>query len=105
MRRIRHYLCAGFLLTGLSLSAEAAAAPKAHAITLGKWVSVQWLGGGYESKAVVLKIRPLYVDGRMKEFIVGATHDLTDRLVLGRRGLPLHDSLACGSGGRWAGGP
>jgi hypothetical protein len=90
------------LVAAVWLTAVAAAASKPHAITIGKWMSVPWLTGADENKAVALKVRPLYVDGRMKEYIVGGTHEVTDRLFVVRRAFRVNDSLPEDSGGlRW----
>jgi hypothetical protein len=62
------------LFAGLLLWASAAAAvPKPHVITFGKWTPVKWLVGPAESKPLDLKIRGLYVDTRLKEYTMGAT--------------------------------
>jgi len=83
------------LAATLCLSASAMAAPKVHVITFGKWISVPWQPGtGAENeKAINLKIRPLIVDGRVKEFVTGAPHDMTDRLFAVRRVFRVNDSL------------
>lgn len=70
-----------------------AAAPKQHTISLGKSTTVKWLVGDDEAKAIDLKIRPLVVDGRVKEFIVGAIHDVTERTFVAQRVYRLNDSL------------
>lgn len=90
------------LATAVCLTAVAAAAPKPHAITMGKWISVQWFTGAEENKPLNLRVRPLFVDGRVKEYIVGATHDVTDRLFVVRRVFRVNDSLPDDSGAsRW----
>jgi hypothetical protein len=60
---------------------------------LGKWTSVQWFPGGADDKPLTLKIRALVVDGRVKEFVLGAPHEVTDRLFVVRRMFRVHDSL------------
>ena len=55
-----------------------------------------------------LKIRALLVDGVLREWTTGESHDVTDRSFVVRRGLRLNDTLpgdktgasGCGSGGR-----
>ena len=69
------------------------AAPKPHVVVLGKWTSVKWQAGDDEGKPVDVKIRPLYVDGRTKEFTLGPTHDVTDRAFVVQRMFRLNDSL------------
>jgi hypothetical protein len=72
-----------------------AAPAKVHVITLGKWTTVQWLldTGSDEGKPLTLKVRPLLLDARVKEFTLGPAHDITDRLFVIRRAFRLNDSL------------
>lgn len=70
------------------------AVSKPHVVTFGKWTSVQWLpDGNAGSKPLTLKVRPLLVDMRIKEFILGPAHDVTDRLFVVRRAFRVNDSL------------
>lgn len=86
----------------LLVTAAVAAAPKVHVITFGKWMSVQWLAGDEGSKPVTLKVRPLLVDGRVKEYVLGSSHEVTDRLFVIRRVFRVNDSLPDDSGpSRW----
>jgi|SRR6266850_3214819 len=71
---------------------EAAAIPKTHVITFGKWMSVKW-PDATGKKLLDLKVRPLYVDARLKEYTTGLTHDLTDRLFAVRRVFRVNDAL------------
>jgi len=79
------------------------AAAKAHVLTFGKWTTVQWLPGtGMEGeKPLTLKIRALLVDGVIKEFVLGAPHEVTDRLFVARRMFRVNDSLPEDGGTRW----
>src|SRR5271166_5448484 len=83
------------------------ATSKPHVITFGKWTTVQWMPGipadakdrnsddkDKEELAVAapsralplaLKVRPLLVDARVKEFTLGQAHEVTDRLFVVRR--------------------
>src|SRR5277367_3640605 len=72
-----------------------AAATKAHLITFGKWTTVQCFPntGAEDDKPLTLKIRPLLVDARVKEFTLGPAHDVTDRLFVVRRAFRVNDSL------------
>lgn len=89
------------LLLAISLTDLAAAATKVHVIALGKWMAVQWAGGGAEGNPVTLKIRPLVVDGRVKEYVLGVPHEVTDRLFVVRRVFRVNDSLPEDSAPRW----
>src|SRR5579864_2445383 len=83
-------------------NASAAVGPKIHVITFGKWTSVQWSTGlGVDDKAMTIKIRALIIDGRVKEFALGAPHDVTERLFVLRRAFRVNDSLPEDSGPRW----
>ena len=81
------------LLTAVLVGGVAEAAPKSHVIVWGKWTSVQWLPGTGENKPVMLKVRPLLVDGRVKEYILGSPHEITERLFAVRRMFRVNDSL------------
>ncbi len=68
---------------------------KAHVVTFGKWSSVQWNTGtgSANEKPITLKVRPLLVDGNVKEFTLGTAHDVTDRLFIVRRAFRVNDTL------------
>ena len=84
---------AACILLAVLSATPALAAPKSHGITFGKWTPVKWFVGPDENKAFDLRVRALYVDGRAKEFTLGAPHDITDRLFVVRRAFRLNDSL------------
>lgn len=48
-----------------------------------------------------IKIRALLVDGAPKEFVLGAPHEVTDRLFVVRRAFRVNDSLPEDSAPRW----
>ena len=52
--------------------------------------------------AVTLKVRPLTVDGRQKEWTTGDAHDVTDRSFTIRRALRLNDALPGDAAPRWS---
>jgi hypothetical protein len=90
------------LLCGALLAARAEAATKVHVITFGKWMAVQWSSGtGAEEKPLTLKIRPLLVDGRVKEYTLGPAHEVTDRLFVVRRVFRINDGLPEDAVPRW----
>ena len=88
------------LLLGTLLTEFASGTAKVHVIAWGKWIAVQWAGGA-EGKSAAMKIRPLIVDGRVKEFVLGAPHEVTDRLFVVRRVFRVNDSLPEDSAPRW----
>jgi hypothetical protein len=75
----------------------AIAATKPHVIAFGKWTTVQWFPesntGAEDDKPLTLKVRPLLVDAKIKEFTLGPAHDVTDRLFVVRRAFRVNDSL------------
>ena len=71
---------------------ECAAVTKPHVITFGKWLSAKWPNASGQ-KLLDLKVRPLFVDTRLKEYTAGAPHELTDRLFVVRRALRVNDAL------------
>lgn len=100
MRGKIHAWIVGCILCVLSLSLVAGAAAKVHVISFGKWTAVTW-STGTEGKPVTIKIRALLVDGRIKEYVLGAPHEVTDRLFVVRRMFRINDSLPQDAGPRW----
>jgi hypothetical protein len=80
-----------FSLSCLSDLAEAAAKP--HVMNFGKWMTVNYMRGEDSDNPVNLRVRPLYIDARIKEFVVGSPHDVTDRVFVVRRAFRLNDAL------------
>ncbi len=74
-----------------------AAARKPHAVALGAMKRVAYSKAGDPAGALsgedALKIRPLVVDGSVKEWTTGDAHDVTDRSFVVRRVLRLNDAL------------
>jgi hypothetical protein len=79
----------------LAIHPEAAAASKPHTIAFGKWTAVHCSAssGCAGDKPLTLKVRPLLVDARVKEFTLGPPHDVTDRLFVIRGAFRMNDSL------------
>lgn len=76
-----------------ALLAVGAAAANPHVITFGKPLPVKLFVGPDQQKSVDMKIRSLYVDGKLKEFTTGEPHDVTDRIFVVRRAFRLNDWL------------
>lgn len=90
------------LIGTLLLSMMAAAATKVHVIVYGKWMTVQsFVGSGINEKPLAIKVRPLVVDGRVKEYALGAQHEITERLFVVRRAFRVNDGLPEDSAPRW----
>jgi hypothetical protein len=94
MVRSRSRLCVAVSLCVIVIQANAAAT-KPHVITFGKWTTVQWFPSPSteEDQPQTLKVRPLLVDARVKEFTLGPAHDVTDRQFVVRRAFRVNDSL------------
>jgi hypothetical protein len=89
MRSIFNLLMAALVLTSIAQGTN-----KPHVITLGKWRAVKSFAGPDETQVVARKVRPLYGDGRVKEFALGLPHDVTVRLFVVRRAFRLNDALS-----------
>jgi hypothetical protein len=84
------------------VSTAAAGAAKVHIISFGKWTSAQWFrDSGADIKPLTLKIRALLIDGRVKEYTLGAPHEVTERVFVVRRVFRVNDSLPEDNGPRW----
>src|SRR6516225_3183262 len=102
MRHKFRFLLALLLMLGTFFHGLAVAVPKIHVITFGRWMTVPWVAAtGVDEKAVTLKIRQLIVDGRVKEYVLGTPHEVTDRLFVIRRVFRVNDSLPEDSNPRW----
>jgi len=88
----------GALAAAVLVSSAAQAAPKkTHAVALGVVKKVPYSRAGDPAGAAPgedsLRIRPLVVDGSVKEWTTGDSHDVTDRSFVVRRALRLNDDL------------
>jgi hypothetical protein len=98
-----------FLLTLAAISSARpllAAAPKVHTVTLGPFRKVPYTqpDATPDTKAdetSTLKVRPLFVDDRQKEWTTGEVHDITDRTFTVRRALRLNDALPTDPAPHW----
>lgn len=77
------------------------AASKLHVVTFGKWTTVELPAGPGEDQPTRLKARPLYVDGKLKEFTYGMPHEITERLFVVQRMVRVNDSLPAELALRW----
>jgi len=94
--------------------AAAAAPPKVHVVFLGPVRKVPYTPPGAPlppeaipgqrdkpADALTLKVRPLLIDGRQKEWTTGDPHDVTDRSFTIRRAMRLNDQLPGDTTPRW----
>lgn len=99
--------CASLLLLSLVAGAPLLAASRSHPHTavLGSAKSVPYSIEGDPSGALpqekTLAIRPLVIDGKLKEWTTGNWHDITDRSFTVRRALRINDSLPGDKTIRW----
>jgi hypothetical protein len=95
-------------LLPLSQPIAFAAPAKAHVVALGAVRKVPYTSPetapatGKPADTVTLKVRPLTVDGRQKEWTTGDAHDVTDRSFTIRRALRLNDALPGDAAPRWS---
>jgi hypothetical protein len=95
------------LLSGLALILPVMAwcASKPHVVALGgtrkEPYSVAGDPAGARKDEMELKVRPLVVDGKVKEWTTGDVHDLTSRTFAVRRAVRLNDALPTDKTERW----
>ncbi len=79
--------------------------PRVHAVGLGAAKRVPYSKAGDPAGALPseseLKVRPLVVDGRVKEWTTGESHDVTDRSFAVRRALRINDALPGDKADHW----
>jgi len=92
--------CKSLLFFALAVACECSAASKPHVIAFGKWIAAKWPNATGE-KLNDLKVRPLFIDTRLKEYTIGNPHELTDRLFVVRRAFRINDALPSESAARW----
>jgi hypothetical protein len=89
----RYFYTSLLLLLLVPPAAMAANKPNAHVINFGKAMSVRLFLGPDEQNTAPIKVRPLLVDAKVKEFVTGEVHDVTDRLFVVRRAYRLNNNL------------
>jgi len=89
MRTFLFAIAAGMVLCAPALSADS----KRHVVIFGKPVVVKIFVGNDENKPLDIKVRPLYVDGKLKEFTTGEAHDITDQQFAVQRAFRVNDAL------------
>lgn len=86
-------LLSTLLLLVVFAPVTARSASKPHTITYGKTLSVRLFLGPDEEHTAPMKVRALFVDAKLKEFVTGEVHDVTDRLFVVRRAFRLNNNL------------
>ena len=97
--------CGLAVALALGLPAVAKCAAKPHVVALGavrrEPYSVEGDPAGAQKEEKELKVRPLVVDGKVKEWTTGDAHDVTERSFAVRRAVRLNDSLPSDRAVRW----
>jgi len=105
MSRSSHIYLAGAIIFFSMFTSLHAAPRKTHTVVLGAAKRVPYSKAGDPAGAttdeIALKIRPLVVDGLVKEWTTGDPHDVTDRSFVVRRVIRLNDALPEDKPGRW----
>ncbi len=101
--RLHHLLLAPLAVPAL---AAAPKPPKVHTVTFGPVHKVPYTPAfstpdSKDEDSSTLKIRPLFVDSKQKEWTVGELHNISDRSFTIRRALHINDALPNDPGDRW----
>jgi hypothetical protein len=94
--RFRIAICSVFLI------ATALGASKPHVTAFGKWTVVKSSADLDRDRPEDLKVRPLYVDTRLKEFTFGVPHEITEQVFVVRRVVRVNDTLPQETTVRWS---
>ena len=92
------------MMVALVCPAAAWCAPKPHVVALGAAKREPYSVAsdpGARKDETELKVRPLIVDGNVKEWTTGEAHDVTDRSFAVRRAVRLNDALPTDKAERW----
>ncbi|HKD82202.1 MAG TPA: hypothetical protein VKH81_21095 [Candidatus Angelobacter sp.] len=73
------------------LAGSANGAPRQHTIVLGKWRNAEIRSESGTAQA--RKVRELVVDGRLRDYVSGAVHEVTETLFVVRRAYRMNDTL------------
>jgi hypothetical protein len=76
-----------YWLMVLLLSANSAMGGQGHVVEMGSWTSIKLASGEQ------VKIRPIVVDGRIKEYTLGTLHRVTKDLFVVRRAVRMNEAL------------
>ncbi|HET9086331.1 MAG TPA: hypothetical protein VFN53_02295 [Acidobacteriaceae bacterium] len=86
--------CAVLLLFCLPVGA------KVHSVSLGAWRKVPYTAPA-SAQAGSLRVRPLVIDGQVRDWTTGDIHEITDRTFVARRAVKLNDALPGETGAHW----
>jgi len=83
-----------------ALKGVSTGATKQHVISFGKWTSAKWTDTT-GTKLLEMRVRPLLVDTRLKEYTTGNLHEVTERLIVVRRAFRMNDASPGENSARW----
>jgi hypothetical protein len=93
-------------LLALAAPGRSFCASKPHVVALGairrEAYSPEGDPAGARKDETVLPVRPLVVDGKVKEWTTGDAHDVTERSFAVRRAMRINDELPSERAARWA---
>lgn len=106
MRRLSWAAAVTMALAVATGSVAGAAGPKVHTVGLGAvrkapYTPTEATAETKADETSTLKVRPLVVDGRQKEWTTGDAHDVTDRSFVVRRALHINDTLPGEGASHW----
>lgn len=95
MRPSRQFaLCVALVLCSLPLYA------KVHTVALGAWRKVPYTPPTTTTEDS-LRVRPLVIDGQVRDWTTGEIHEITGRTFVARRAVKLNDALPEEAGAHW----
>lgn len=80
------------------------AVAKVHTVGLGAWRKVPYTAPSTTqttSANTTMRVRPLVIDGVVKDWTTGEIHEITGRTFVARRAVKLNDALPDGTGAHW----
>ncbi len=93
-------ICAALALFCLPVSA------KVHSVAIGAWRKVPYTPPSASpapdpNEPNTLRVRPLVIDGQVRDWTTGEIHEITGRTFVARRAVKLNDALPEEAGARW----
>ena len=77
---------------------------KVHTVGLGAWRKVPYTPPTLDASApaaVTLRVRPLVIDGQVRDWVTGEIHEITGRTFVARRVVKLNDALPGEADNHW----
>ncbi len=87
-------VCAALLLFSLPVYA------KVHTVAIGAWRKVPYTPPA-ATVPDTLRVRPLVIDGQVRDWTTGEIHEITGRTFVARRAVKLNDALPEETGAHW----